>query len=263
MMWRVLVALVAALVSGCSVDRTEARDPAEVAQPPATMPTLAEIVVTVQEAVQEVAPTRPSPPPAAVHPAAVDLIIRWEVTSRERYERALSRPIWPGGASGITWGIGYDAGHQTPHRIRADWSQHPQVERMAQAAGLTGQRAAEALPAFRDIVVPWDMAVEVFRDRTLPAYRHLAARAFGPAFESAPPTVQGALVSVVYNRGPSMTGGSRREMREIRDVCLPAGDAECVAAQLTSMCRIWRGSELERGLCGRRADEAMLARRLA
>jgi hypothetical protein len=219
---------------------------------------LSEAVAAVRDAVQSVAPVRPTAP-VHVHPAAVDLIIRWEVTSRQRYERALSRPIWPGGASGITWGVGYDAGHQTQHRIRADWSAHSQVERLASAAGLTGQRAADALPQYRDIVVPWDMAVEVFRDRSLPAYYHLAARAFGPAFEAAPAGVQGALVSLVYNRGPSMTGPSRREMREIRDVCLPARDTACVAARIAAMCRLWRGTEHERGLCGRREDEARLA----
>jgi hypothetical protein len=220
---------------------------------------ITEAVAAVRDAVQAVAPVRPAAP-VHVHPAAVDLIIRWEVTSRQRYERALSRPIWPGGASGITWGIGYDAGHQTQHRIRADWSPHPHVERLASAAGLTGQRAAEALPQYRDIVVSWQMAVEVFQARSMPAYRHLASRAFGEAFEVAPPTVQGALVSLVYNRGPSMTGGSRREMREIRDVCLPARDAKCVADRIAAMCRLWRGTEHERGLCSRRDDEARLAR---
>ena len=229
-----------------------------VTQPPPPA-VVTDTVAAVQAAVQAIAPERPPARVSDVHPEAVALIIRWEVTSRARYERELARPIYPGGASGITWGIGYDGGHQTGPRIRADWSDHPHVERLAETAGITGARAADVLPRYADIVTPWDMAVDVFRFRSLPAYRHHAARAFGPHFETVGPHVQGALVSLVYNRGPSMIGGSRREMRDIRDQCLPAGDARCVAEQIRSMCRLWRGTRFERGLCGRREDEARLA----
>lgn len=259
------VALVVQMLAACQPSAAPADHPVEAANvvaaaAPAPAPvSVTQVVAEVQAAVQSIAPERPHAPSSQVDPAAVDLIIRWEVTSRARYERALSRPIYPGGASGITWGIGYDGGHQTAPRIRTDWSAHPHVERLASTAGLTGERASAALPAYRDIETPWDMAVQVFADRSVPAYRAHAARAFGPHFEAAPAPVQGALVSVVYNRGPSMIGGSRREMRQIRDACLPAGDAACVAREIRSMCRLWRGTELERGLCARREDEARLA----
>lgn len=259
------VALVVQMLAACQPSAApadhvvDATNKVAASSPQPASVSVTQVVASVQAAVQSVAPERPHAPSPAVYPAAVDLIVRWEVSSRARYERALSRPIYPGGASGITWGIGYDGGHQTAPRIRADWSEHPHVDRLASTAGLTGERASAALPAYSDIETPWDMAVQVFADRSLPAYRAHAARAFGAPFEAAPPPVQGALVSVVYNRGPSMSGGSRLEMREIRDTCLPANDAACVAHQIRSMCRLWRGTKLEDGLCNRREDEARLA----
>ena len=48
-----------------------------------------------------------------VSPAAVAHIVRWEITSPAYYDKRLRWPIWPGGASGVTWCIGYDGGHQT------------------------------------------------------------------------------------------------------------------------------------------------------
>lgn len=251
------VAALSTLLSGCAPSAVDAAPSEQATRAPAAT-SVTQAVAAVQAAVQQAAPERPHAPTPAIAPEAVDLIIRWEVTSRARYDRALSRPIYPGGASGITWGIGYDGGHQAAPRIRSDWPDHPHAGRLADTAGLTGERARDALPKFADIETPWGMAVRVFADRSLPAYRAHAARAFGPPFEAAPPHVQGALVSVVYNRGPSMSGGSRREMREIRDACLPANDAACVAHQIRSMCRLWRGTNLERGLCDRREDEARL-----
>ena len=42
--------------------------------------------------------------------AAIDLIVREEVSGKEVYERNYRRPEWPGGSSGVTIGIGYDVG---------------------------------------------------------------------------------------------------------------------------------------------------------
>lgn len=60
-----------------------------------------------------------------------------------------------------------------------------------------------------------------------------------------------------------MAGDSRREMKTIRDVCLPASDSACVARELRSMCRLWRGTSIEAGLCARREAEAKLSEKNA
>lgn len=120
--------------------------------------------------------------------------------------------------------------------------------------------AALARVSVADIRVTWEHAIEVFRDASLIEYCRRARLAFGPAaFDAAPELVQGALVSLVYNRGASMIGPARLEMRHIRDVCLPAGDAACVAAQIRAMTRLWRGSSIEAGMYRRRYAEATLA----
>lgn len=191
---------------------------------------------------------------------APDLIARWEVSGERGYPRCCARSIWPGGASGITWGIGYDGGHQHPSVIAREWRAHPAVDRLVTAAGITGDAAKAALPKYRDIVTPWSLAKRVFTESSLPRYRALARRAYGRAFLTAPMPVQDALTDEVYNRGTGMAGERRRERRKIRDHCLPARDWECVAQQLEASCWVWAGKPIGVGLCNRRRDEARIAR---
>lgn len=225
--------------------------------------TVAEAITPVSGAVRDAvdatvsAPATMGPPPP-VSPAAVAHIIRWEVSSPAWYSRALQRPIWPGGASGVTWGIGYDGGHQSRTVIAADWHAHPQADRLAESAGITGTAARAALPRFRDIVTPFDYAAEVFATASLPVYYRAAVRAYGEGLLQLPPDAQGALVGNTYNRGGSMVGSRNAEKRTIRDECIPARDLACIAAQLRAQCRLWRDTALEAGLCGRREDEARL-----
>jgi len=216
--------------------------------------------VDVREWVQAVVPPPAQIQPPQISPAAVSLIVRWEVGSAAQYTRTLQRPVWPGGASGITWGIGYDGGYQTARDIRAAWADHAQVARLAGTAGILGDRARLALPGYRDIVTPYPLAYTVFVDVSLPAYRDAARTAFGASrFDALPPDAQGALVSLTYNRGPSMVGQRNAEKRAIRDVCLADANVHCVATQLRAMCHLWAGTPNGAGLCHRRQDEAQLA----
>lgn len=234
----------------------------------------APVVVTVREAAQAAADVvadvlpLPSTPPVqavapSVSPAGVDLIVRWEVTSPAYYARRLEWPIWPGGASGVTWGIGYDGGHQTTRTIEQDWSAHAHLPRLAATSGIAGERARHVAAGMRDVRTPYAYAHRVFADASLPAYHAGARRAYGTALDAAPQGVIDALVSVQYNRGGAMTGDRNREKRVIRDECLPRGDAACVATQIRSMCRLWRGTPNGNGLCGRRDDEARHAETFA
>lgn len=218
-------------------------------------------VVATREAVQAVIPPLPAAPPPLIDPRAVDLIVAFEVSGRAHYERRLQGVIWPGGASGATWGIGYDGGHQTRIVIADDWAAHAHVERLASTAGIVGERARALLPGLADVRTAWALAHEVFVAASLPVYHARARRAFGaPAFDALPPPASGALVSLVYNRGTSMSGDARREMRAIRDDCLPVADVDCIARELRSMCRLWAGAPNGAGLCRRRHAEADLAR---
>lgn len=219
--------------------------------------------------VQVVQAAGPHPLGTAVAPREAacvrDLIVRWEVGSEARYVQRYQRPIWPGGASGVTWGLGYDGGHQPRAVIERDWAAHPAAPRLATTAGIIGEQARVILPRYRDIIVSWANAVRVFEDRSAPRFTRQARQAYGPRFDVAPMPVRCALVSVTYNRGPGMAGDRRSELRAIRDVCLAREpvDVECVAQQLEASCRVWANDVRNGvGLCNRRWDEAAVVRGL-
>lgn len=269
--WRLVASCVVALAVAAACSRPPAADTlAEpTPEPPALSPieraqlAVAEItvppVVAVREAIQTIIPTAP-PPVLAIHPAAVALVVEYEVTSPAHYTRWLQAPVWPGGASGATWGIGYDGGHQTRPVIARDWHAHAHVGRLAETAGIIGTRARDLIPGLRDVLTPYAYAVEVFEAVALPRYCADARRYYGgDAVDHLPLPAQGALCSLTYNRGPIQPGDRGREQREIRDVCVPAGDVHCIARALRAMCRLWVGTPHEAGLCRRRNAEAALA----
>lgn len=210
----------------------------------------------LQAAVQDVLPPPPEPrfTTWAGAEVAADLIIRWEISSPERYTRQYQGLICPPGASGPTGGVGYDFGHQTAASIRAEWADHPEVERLATASGVTGQAACRAWVAqHRDIRIPYDFAHQVFIESTLPAYQLAAERALGDGWHKLPAPAQAGNTCMGYNRGWSMVGDRNREKRAIRDECAPAGDVRCNAAEIRAMKRLWPDIP---GLQHRREDEA-------
>jgi len=190
---------------------------------------------------------------------AIDLIVSFEIGSPELYERRYKSPIWPGAHSGPTVGVGYDLGTRQADIIIVDWEAHPHAARMATAAGITGPISRDWVRKAADISVEYGMARQVFDQTSLVEHYRVARRVFGPAFDRAPGVVRGSLSSLVFNRGGSMRGDGRREMRAIRDTCLPAGNWDCVAFELRGMKRIWKGSDIEVGMNRRREAEAKLA----
>lgn len=231
-------------------------------EPPAeaAAPAVAEVVGGLVHALPLPDPVVPVPAPEPVGcPAAIELIIAFEVGSPARYEAKYQRPIWPGAASGVTIGVGYDLGHTAPKVIVADWAVHPKVDRLPAAAGVQGRAARPLAAQMQDVVTPYPMAETVFLATSYVEHEARARRAFGPAYAEAPPCVQGAITSVVFNRGSSMTGGRRAEYRAIRDDCLPRRDYACVAQQIRAMSRLWEGTDIEAGMRRRREAEAALA----
>lgn len=165
---------------------------------------------------------------------------------------------WPGEASGITLGIGYDLGFATAQQFEEDWSEYltsQQVDRLKTAIGVSGQNARVLAPKFSDIKVKWDDAVQVFKNRTLPLYSQRTEKAF-PGADQLPANAQGALVSLVFNRGTAMVGDHRKEMRAVRDA-VAAGDLQEIANQIRAMKRLWVGKGVD-GLLKRRDAEARL-----
>lgn len=185
------------------------------------------------------------------------LIYEFEVGGGQSYyNRLLKHPTWPGASSGVTIGIGYDLGYNSRTVILSDWHAHAERQRLAAEAGFKGSAAKARIPGVRDILVEWSLAEDVFDATTLTKFWQLTARTY-PGFDSLHPNAQAALVSLVFNRGNSLVGDRRREMRAIRDL-VPLRDYAGIAAQIRAMKRIWRGTDIERGMNRRRDAEAAL-----
>jgi GH24 family phage-related lysozyme (muramidase) len=186
---------------------------------------------------------------------ALDLILRSE---------GLDHAGWPGGQSGVTLGRGYDLGYHTRSEFLTDWSPYlepPVLTLLAGCVGIIGIPARDRARMLRGrVVITQAVADRVFFSATLPKYIDLTKRTF-PGVEKLPLDAQGALVSLVFNRGSRMVDSDpviqeRREMRAIRDAIVH-GDLIDIAMQIRSMTRLWVGKGLD-GLIKRREEEAEL-----
>ncbi len=189
---------------------------------------------------------------------AHDLLVRFEVSSKARYEARYRAPIWPKGSSGVTIGIGYDIGYTSADVLKDDWQgliPAAAIAKLSDACGKKGGDAEVLVAFFSDIDVPWAAAAAQLQRmqkfvagetlHSFPAARDLSDDAFG------------ALVSLVYNRGGSLRSSPsdrldrRREMRAIRQLLQDGRSAE-VPAQIRAMTRLWAGNAEARGLLDRR-----------
>lgn len=202
-----------------------------------------------------------------ISPAGVDLIVA--------HEGCPPRPYWPGGASGVTLGVGYDLGHHSAEELQEDWIEPGRISipdlatehALLRCVGKRGGAAAALVSTVRGCRIEEADAREVFEERSVPKYEAQTRAAF-PGVEALPLDAYSALVSLVFNRGPGMGNPNnpddwdrRREMREIRDL-VPTGDLAGIAAAIRSMKRLWEGKNLD-GLLRRREDEAKLVERVA
>ncbi len=185
------------------------------------------------------------------------MIIASEVSSKQRYNERYQWPTWPGGASGVTIGIGYDLGYQTQSQIAKDWKTQSaaHLNRLIACAGIKGQQAKIMTGRVRDIAVPWDNAMGVFINHDLPKWEEICAAKL-PNWEKLPEDCKGALVSLAYNRGPSFTtvGDRYREMRAIRENMV-SGNWAAIPDDIRAMKRLWPNVK---GLRIRREAEAYL-----
>ena len=190
----------------------------------------------------------------AISPEAKALIVEFETGGRSCYQ---PRPEWPGGASGVTVGIGYDCGYNERTAILRDWKALPEGTRnaLAATAGIKGVAAKPRASALRWITVPWTNAEAVFVANTMPRFGAYTSAAF-PGITKTHGHIQGAMLSIVFNRGMSMAGDGRREMRQIRSY-VAAGNVRGIPREIRSMKRLWIGKGLD-GLIRRREAEARL-----
>jgi hypothetical protein len=176
-----------------------------------------------------------------ISPESREMILYYETGGQGYYQTRLQRPTVPPGQSGITIGIGYDLGYNTPAQIRADWLgvlPEPQVDRLAGVAGKTGASARAALSRVRDIIVPWGAASKVYEQRTVPRFAKLTINTY-PGIKATHPHIQGVILSTTFNRGSAMTPYERRkELVWTRDD-LRAGKFDRLPSYQLAMRRLW------------------------
>ena len=189
---------------------------------------------------------------------AADLIINEETGGETYYSATESHPDWPGGASGVTIGQGYDCGYATPDEIFADWSGRisaDAVTALQSVAGIHGSPAQSHARELHWITVPWDAALTVFYDRDLPKWVGIVERAL-PNCDQLHGDQLGATTSLAFNRGASfdLPGDRYSEMRAIK-AHMAAQRFDLIPAEFLAMRRLWpEGGDLWK----RRGHEAAL-----
>jgi len=192
---------------------------------------------------------------------SIDLIIQHEIGGRQVYEKKYQKPIWAGGESGCTIGIGYDMGYNTEKQFLLDWSGSLNlnfVNALKPLCGLKGEKVKGMLKGeILNVRIPYNTAYEVFVKSSLPRYYAMTKKIY-PNMDLLNDDTKGALVSVVYNRGNKLEGDSRAEMRAIVDL-IAKQDYEGIAEQIEKSKRLWENRGLD-GLVVRRESEADLIR---
>lgn len=187
---------------------------------------------------------------------AVDLILGFEGTD--------SPWVWPGDASGVTIGAGYDLGYE--QKFESDWRgliSAADMNKLRPALGVRGERAHQLAKKMRGIIIPKASARTVFMETSLPREEATTARVF-PGSETLPGDAFGALVSLIYNRGPLVDDSPRRsEMKAL--YLLFRGekpyDLKKIADLVDSQKRLWKDVASSDGdLHDRRVAEANLIR---
>lgn len=180
---------------------------------------------------------------------AVALIVGEEIGSFATYTKLYQRPVWPGGASGVTCGIGYDCGQHTAEQVKADWTGHipdADVETLCTVAGHKGVDAQNRLRWTQSVVIPIAVAEAVFSGSTLPRYAQMTEAAL-PNCDKLASDAFGALVSLSYNRGAGgyhMDDDRHSEMADIADAMDRQAFGE-VPPAFEAMKRLWpEGSDL-------------------
>lgn len=192
------------------------------------------------------------------------LLIISEVTSQFVYEKKYRSPLWPGGKSGVTIGVGYDMGYVSKEDFKTDWIgliPNRDIERLSACCEVRGPKCAQLAIRLSDIKIEWSIAERQF-ESFVKLYMNLVRVTF-PGSEELSDECFGALTSLVYNRGNRMDREEgdpidrRKEMREIRDL-IKSKKYSLIPNRLRAMKRIWVGDPDSRGLLDRREAEARL-----
>jgi GH24 family phage-related lysozyme (muramidase) len=214
----------------------------------------------------ERAPIKSAPSKVEISIHATDLIMFCEVSSKLQYEKAYNYPTWPGGQSGPTIGIGYDLGYATKSDLNREWKDFIDTQTLLSLeslCGVIGTEAGKAVTSYTNVHIPWEKAKDQFINIEQPRYVGLTERSL-PNFDRLPSECRGALVSLVYNRGPTfsvpVSKDPHRRYEEMRNiyVLMERKKYSKIPEQIRSMERLWKPIKNLQGLVTRRELEATL-----
>ncbi len=195
----------------------------------------------------------------------LELLLKYEVGGgKSYYEKYLSKFTWPGGASGPTIAIGIDCAYYTKLELSKifNFLSEEQIKLIQGSIGKTGHEGKEYTKILRNegIIVTWDQALNIFNNITWGKFTKLTEKTF-PGVDKLKEDAYGAIVSLVFNRGTSLKGPSRLEMRKIKEL-ITKKDYKGIANEVKKMKRLWIGKNLD-GLLERRDSEADLIEKCA
>ncbi len=229
-------------------------------------------LIHLQDLEERLASMPPPPPPTPIEyinsiplrisKVARDHIIKFETGGRAYFEKMYLRPQWPGYASGVTIGMGYDLGYHTKEQIREDWegvASSKEIHAMLQVQGVTGSSAKYRASQIRNQVhINWDEAGEVFDGVTIPRWSRDTADAYRVSRGELHPDCNGALIGNTFNRGVGFSSeGKKREKWLIREA-IKKGNYKAVPQLFRDQRKHWPGSGGTNGLQTRRSEEADL-----
>ncbi|WP_081935678.1 calcium-binding protein [Burkholderia sp. 9120] len=164
-------------------------------------------------------------------------------------------------SSGVTIGYGYDLGQQNAAQASTDLDgllTPAEITRLLGAIGRHGDNARALIPSLSDIKISNPNALELAK-RMKRRYAQYTVDAF-PGVTNLHPHCQGALLSLVVNRGSGLVDKpgqkTRVHMRNIR-TAIQENNLSDVPTQLRGMKVLW-SPVTERGLITRREEEAQL-----
>ncbi len=186
------------------------------------------------------------------------------------YELVTRWPHYPGHSSGITIGVGYDLRFNTEENFKELWSDHlpaSHLDELSNDIGKKGSKSRAHELKKIGVEIPFKAAWPVFINLTLPRF-YRSAESIYPSINSLPDFCRSVLVSLVFNRGTSLSGSRRKEMKEIQNILNRADNSNLnksqrieilseVEDEILSMKRLWSPSS---GLIKRRQSEANLWR---
>ena len=181
-------------------------------------------------------------------------VINFESGGEKYYNKYLKNITWPGGYSGLTFGIGIDLGYI----FLKQYFEARNYILLTSLLGIKGDKAKASLYKVKTVGVKWEDAIEIFKNFTLPKFWKLANELW-PGMDLLCESAQVALVSLVFNRGCSIQGDSRKEMKNIIDL-VKNKDYYGISSQIKSMKRLWVNKNQD-GLLKRRDIESEMVLR--